>query len=454
LFLQKNAASSAPPFVFLGLSATTVLAVTACGARGAPGGGDLCVPITCESARAECGALGDGCGAVLQCGSCGPGAQCGAVSPNVCTPSVACTTCGCPGVDCGGSSSGGSSSGSGSSSSGSASSSGGPGDDGGTVQPGLPVRSIALATNDLVFDPVRRVLYATVPSAVPTMGNGVAIIDPATATVTGSFFVGGDPRALAISDDASSLYVGVDGVDSVCHVDLPTLAVDAPVSLGSDSLGPRIAQEIRVVPGASTRYLVSRRDRCCTPGFAGLALFSGTKQIAEWTGRAGRESVAFVDASNFFGYNNSDTGFDLYRFTIDGAGIHPVADNTGALSGFAIEISYQGGWLFGTNGQAVSAATTTAVGSYSANGPLWADSDERDVWFLQAPSFVTGRAWTLVDFDRSTFFQKRSLELAIDPSTNTSTALPSSLIHWSPNGFAFRTTAALYFVDLPSGSSG
>lgn len=43
-----------------------------------------CTPRTCQDAGAECGAVGDGCGGLLNCGSCGPGEVCGLFAPNQC----------------------------------------------------------------------------------------------------------------------------------------------------------------------------------------------------------------------------------------------------------------------------------------------------------------------------------------------------------------------------------
>jgi len=50
-----------------------------CGGGGMPGvcGHPMCTPRTCQSAGANCGALGDGCGGVLDCGQCLPPQTCG-----------------------------------------------------------------------------------------------------------------------------------------------------------------------------------------------------------------------------------------------------------------------------------------------------------------------------------------------------------------------------------------
>ena len=64
------------------------------GEDGGAGGVGPCVPRTCESSRVLCGALDDGCGAVVMCGECGNGGQGGDGS---CMP----TTCELENKNCG-----------------------------------------------------------------------------------------------------------------------------------------------------------------------------------------------------------------------------------------------------------------------------------------------------------------------------------------------------------------
>ncbi|MBI3182623.1 MAG: hypothetical protein HYZ28_10850 [Myxococcales bacterium] len=77
------------------------------------GGADACVPVSCAGLGKSCGQLSDGCGGLLDCGSCSLPLVCGATEQNVCGcpsgggPSGSETTCGdrldndCDGVaDC------------------------------------------------------------------------------------------------------------------------------------------------------------------------------------------------------------------------------------------------------------------------------------------------------------------------------------------------------------------
>lgn len=62
-----------------------------------------CQPATCQSAGANCGSMPDGCGNVVQCGSCSGTETCGGGgAPNVCGAGTCTpTTCAAEGKNCG-----------------------------------------------------------------------------------------------------------------------------------------------------------------------------------------------------------------------------------------------------------------------------------------------------------------------------------------------------------------
>jgi hypothetical protein len=124
------------------------------------------------------------------------------------------------------------------------------------------VREIGLATNDLVYDPWRQVLYASVPSRGGVNGNRVAVINPWTRTVSFTGIVGSEPNKLAISDDGRFLYVGLDGAPSVARLDLAGSSgpiVDKTLQLGSDASGSLYAADIEVMPGSAGTAAISLR---------------------------------------------------------------------------------------------------------------------------------------------------------------------------------------------------
>jgi hypothetical protein len=86
---------------------TCTVAGQTCGGGGTPsvcGGNSGCVPKTCADLAISCGPAGDGCGGVLQCGSCTAPQTCGGGgTPGVCGGFNACVpkTCAQLGFDCG-----------------------------------------------------------------------------------------------------------------------------------------------------------------------------------------------------------------------------------------------------------------------------------------------------------------------------------------------------------------
>ena len=63
----------------------------------------VCTPRTCAQANVMCGPASDGCGNLLQCGTCPSGQYCGGGGPGMCGTTSMCTpeTCPSQGIECG-----------------------------------------------------------------------------------------------------------------------------------------------------------------------------------------------------------------------------------------------------------------------------------------------------------------------------------------------------------------
>jgi hypothetical protein len=87
------------------LQCGTCAAPQTCGGGGTPSvcGAPTCVPKTCQDQNIQCGPAGDGCGGQIACGSCAMGQSCGGGGmPGVCgTQQCSPKTCAALGVGCG-----------------------------------------------------------------------------------------------------------------------------------------------------------------------------------------------------------------------------------------------------------------------------------------------------------------------------------------------------------------
>lgn len=89
------------------------------------------------------------------------------------------------------------------------------------------------AATDLVWDPVRRLLYAAIRSTDETYPNEIIAIQPETQRVVKRVFVGGNPIAMDMTDLGTSLFVSLSETNAVAKVDLLTFLVVQQIPLGT-----------------------------------------------------------------------------------------------------------------------------------------------------------------------------------------------------------------------------
>jgi hypothetical protein len=303
------------------------------------------------------------------------------------------------------------------------------------------VRVIDLAANDLAFHPPRRIILASVPSREGALGNSVVAIDPRTAEIRGSVFVGSEPNKLALSDDWSTLYVGLDGAAAVRVVDMRTFTAGLQFTLGTDPFtGPYFPEDMDVLPGSPQSVAVSRRNVGFSPRHEGVAVYDdGVQRPVETPGHTGSNVIEFSDsASTLYGYNNETTEFGFRTMAVDAEGVTVVKVVQNLITGFSVdfEIDHANDLAYATSGRVIDPAASVLVGTIDAVGPVEPDAARGFVYYL------TGSAPTLTleAFDAETFVPRGSMTI---PDVSGS---PGSLIRWGGRGLAFRTTGDQDFL--------
>jgi sugar lactone lactonase YvrE len=283
------------------------------------------------------------------------------------------------------------------------------------------VRQIGLATNDLIYNDTNQTLYASVPSSVGASGNSIAPINPVTASVGTSAFIGSEPNKLALSDDHQTLYATLNGAGAVRRFDIASKSAGLQFSLGNDSFnGPRVAGEIAVMPGAPGTVAVTRQN-----GGGTLIYDDGTAraQIGSATG-----SLQFRSPTTLYIGSGA-----IQKFSVSASGLSLVNTTNTASSG---SIFYDNGLVYMSGGAVVDPEAGTVRGTYSGGGTSMAvDSAHGRIFFLSGFSGLTLRA-----FDINTFLPLGSINIQGVNGT------PSSLVRWGPNGLAFRTSSNQVFL--------
>ena len=248
---------------------------------------------------------------------------------------------------------------------------------------GLDVRALDFPVNDLLYVAAHDLLLASLPSGAGfPIGNSIAEIDPATGEIRFSVWVGSEPGRLAVSDDGSTLYVGIDGAWSMRSVALPSMTPGPPFWLAQHLPEIYQANDLLVKPGDPGLVAVAIQERD-----DGLLLFrQGLLQDATSLGPLGREykflKIALGRSPNeIFGV----TGDYLGRVNIDGDQITAAgfATNLGTT-----DLAVHEGRVFLGSGAIFDAETLVELDRYEAFGQRFeVDPELGLIYYLEGPRF-------------------------------------------------------------------
>jgi len=139
---------------------------------------------------------------------------------------------------------------------------------------GYTVTTVALQANDMVWDPVHSRLYASVSASSASSPSTIAVIDPTTATVTGTVTLGAEVGRLAISDDGQYLYAALKGAATIRRLLLPALSSDITINIGIAPQGNALETwDLQVAPGSPRTLAVARTIPVNEPQSMGIVVF-------------------------------------------------------------------------------------------------------------------------------------------------------------------------------------
>ena len=299
---------------------------------------------------------------------------------------------------------------------------------GGVSSPTTLTTYVGLATNDLVYDASRKLLWASVPSSAgAVLGNSVVSIDPYTGALGAPIWVGSEPNKLAISNGGSTLWVSLQGAPAARKVDL-TAGVATPVELYFPGGwgGNTYATSLAVVPGSPSSVAVA----------AGMVGIYDDATERPKTGTSGATYLAFgANPGTLYGFSGG-----LSLFTVDSTGI-AASSTLGTSSTYSNDLRYDNGRLYLTSGEVLDGLSGNLLGTFNASGPVAPDSRVGRAFVLNG-SFSTPNQITA--FDQNTFVPIDSFPVA---GVQTDFNSPSSLVRWGENGLAFRTTQQIYILQ-------
>ena len=186
----------------------------------------------------------------------------------------------------------------------------------------------------LLYEPVSKQLYASIPAASATNPNTVLPINPVTAAAGTPIAVGNDPGVLTASPDGAYLYVALNGDHSVQRINLSTLAIERTFALPVDpEFGQLQVTDMHVVPGTSTELAVSVQAPQVDPSSMGVALFNDAG-LVNYIGPQGDTPDVNRSGSDIYNFAFTDPG------TIWGVSAYSGTLNELTVSPSGIEITY------------------------------------------------------------------------------------------------------------------
>ncbi|PYV40645.1 MAG: hypothetical protein DMG06_19665, partial [Acidobacteria bacterium] len=309
------------------------------------------------------------------------------------------------------------------------------------------IRVVQLITNDIVYDPVSRSIYASVPSRAGSIGNSITQVNPVTGAIGPSVFVGSEPSKLIKSDNSQYLYVGLDGAGAVRRFDLTTQTAGMQFSLGKDpTYGPYKVGDMAVAPGIPSVIAVARQY--LGGRMAGVAIFDNGVQRPNTIAESDPAEVELIEfsASPSILYGGP-RGSGIAKMAVDNSGVSVLkVDYFLFAQGVAPDYTFDNGLIYSSSGNVVDPKAAMIVGSFETgtrdDSLVLPVSALGRVYFLSPLESGAGNSLTarLQAFDQNTHQLLGFLDI---PGINGN---PSSLIRWGESGLAFRTNLGQLFL--------
>lgn len=324
-----------------------------------------------------------------------------------------------------------------------------------------PLTSVSQTANDMVYDPVQKVIYLSVPGTAATNPNTIAVMDPASATISSTVTTGLNPNRLAISGDSTLLYASLDGTvntplvtpavrGSVQQFALPALTAGINYQLADDASGPPSVLDLQVAPGAPHTTAVALGNHGTTPicqggimifddatprtnALAGFSASSNCYDILQWG----------ADATALFAGNTDTTGDNFYTLIVDVNGVTLGHNFPGLLFGGGFSFGSGTGLVYFANANIFSPALAKLLPIHFVQGTGSAinvvDSANNSIYFLlQTPGGPT--AFEVLKFDLTTQALLSTMPII---SIN---GVPQRFIRWGTSGLGFVTSTGNVYL--------
>jgi DNA-binding beta-propeller fold protein YncE len=167
-------------------------------------------------------------------------------------------------------------------------------------------------------------LYISISSAAGRPnGNQIVKLNLDSRKITDSYPAGPEPESVAVSDDASRIYVALDGISQFEEIDVSTKTSLYRTEVGSDSTGHYSVGKILTRPDnlGEVAVLVVNKNFLNDP-CERLTLFSnGVEQTGYALSPYDIDKIGFIDSNTIAGISVNNAGWRYRAFSVSSAGV-------------------------------------------------------------------------------------------------------------------------------------
>lgn len=293
--------------------------------------------------------------------------------------------------------------------------------------------SIDVVNNDLYWDPFGHKLWASLPGSVLNIGNTLALIDPASASIVSTVPVGSNPNHMAGSADGHYLFIGLDGENAFTRFDLTTQTAGPKYGLTCGSSNICYASSLAVQPGAPNTVVIARQQGS-SPSEAGVAVFdNGVQRTTATPGFTAPDYVWFSDTTGALYGSDYYSGFWYLNLASSGVS---VASTTNVVNG---RFRVADGLAYFNSGRVFDPIGKTLAGTYSAGQNVTGFDDILPVLPARLAFALDTFDHEIFVFNMNTFSNAGVISFTGAPLNTSNFFFWRTPIRWSADGIAFST---------------
>jgi hypothetical protein len=318
--------------------------------------------------------------------------------------------------------------------------------DGSVLEYDIDVRGLATSASD-------GTLYVTVTQIDPRFANQLVAFAPNGNTSSWALRVGSRPGPLTVSDDGTTVYVGLEGAGRIVKVDTTARAVGTPFPIGLIDGELPLALDIDVSPASNDLIVatVQPNENAYANGTTSPVLFESGRRVfpdpllpdsfGEWTGTTKAE---FTDANTVFTH-----GMELRKLSVSGSTLTEVWSSPDMVTPINLvssdRMSFGGGRLF-YSGFVIDPAGPTLIGRVPNSGgttgqsgiPIMTEDGQRIIGITNQGD-APNTQFSIRCFDAGTMAQIGQT-YSFTPPTYNQIHFAGTIHPWGPNGVAVLTS--------------